>query len=535
MGLRRCSIVRVGLVAAAIAGAAQAAPARGAETRVDARRDTVQLSPLRRRHRRDDAVLQHRPAHPERADGRGRPAQRRDVVVAGSNDYCARDRERLRQRLGGLLPLDRRRRDAGRTASCPGYPADTSAAGTASPAHGTCAAAGDPTQSFDRDGPPVLRLHLLQPRQADRTARCTSRRYDNDGARLCAHRARGPRHPVGRRGLFQDKINLTADQTPAPDLGQRLRRLGAVPGPGGTTTPSSSRARPTTAQTLLEADAGDAGLAGRSQFADLAVGPDGAVYVTYRVRIAHQNPTTDASGSCESTDGGASFGDPAHVATIIALRLRPVQRQRLRRLRRRARSRARRAHLLALLEPLRPWPPTRSGVHVVWNAETADGQAKVFARNSPDGTLVADARATLDSVAGRPPVLPRTSRRAGGTITVVFQDSRSDPAYSPTPAGNTAGGANSGNVVQADRRALDQRRHDLERVSSSASAGSNSDWEVARLGCARRSSATTTTSRPQADAVARLDRHPRPRARPGPARDRRRRRRRRIRRPQTCT
>jgi hypothetical protein len=72
-----------------------------------------------------------------------------NVVVAGANDYCS------------TIVNDEvwtgycRSTNSGRTwtnSLVPGYPDDTSAAGTASPVHGSCAAAGDPTQGFDADG-----------------------------------------------------------------------------------------------------------------------------------------------------------------------------------------------------------------------------------------------------------------------------------------------------------------------------------------------------------------------------------------------
>ena len=72
-----------------------------------------------------------------------------DVIVAGSNDYCAQIVN------GDVWAGYYRSTDGGTTWSdslLPGYPQDASAAGVASPAHGQCAAAGDPTQAFDTQG-----------------------------------------------------------------------------------------------------------------------------------------------------------------------------------------------------------------------------------------------------------------------------------------------------------------------------------------------------------------------------------------------
>src|SRR5437763_4484458 len=65
------------------------------------------------------------------------------VVVAGANDYCTAIH------TGDVWAGYYRSTDGGATwrdSLVPGYPGDTSPAGLASPTHGTCAAAGDPTQ-----------------------------------------------------------------------------------------------------------------------------------------------------------------------------------------------------------------------------------------------------------------------------------------------------------------------------------------------------------------------------------------------------
>src|SRR3989440_9418193 len=71
------------------------------------------------------------------------------VVVAGANDYCAAIVN------GDVWAGFYRSTDGGSSwqdSLVPGYPADTSAGGTASPAHGSCGAAGDPSQAFDNAG-----------------------------------------------------------------------------------------------------------------------------------------------------------------------------------------------------------------------------------------------------------------------------------------------------------------------------------------------------------------------------------------------
>lgn len=72
-----------------------------------------------------------------------------NVIAAGSNDYCL-------QTVGGDVWAGVYRTTNGGTtwsnSLVPGYPGDTSPAGSASPTTGTCNAAGDPTQSFDNSG-----------------------------------------------------------------------------------------------------------------------------------------------------------------------------------------------------------------------------------------------------------------------------------------------------------------------------------------------------------------------------------------------
>ena len=241
MGLRRCSIVRVGLVAAAIAGAAQAAPARGAETRVT--RDATPGSYVRYDggDRRDDAVA----AAPV-GEARTSRAWRWTRATPWSSSPARMTTARRSQNgsgnvWAGLLPLDRRRRDVANSL-VPGYPADASPPAPLAD-QGQLRGGRRPDAGVRRRRPPVLRLHLLQPRQAHE--RLALRRHATTRtAPSYVRTVRVDRGTPSVRGLFQDKINVTADQA----LGQRLRAVGAVSGPGGQQHAASSRARPITAR-----------------------------------------------------------------------------------------------------------------------------------------------------------------------------------------------------------------------------------------------------------------------------------------------
>ena len=99
------------------------------------------------------------------------------VIAAGSNDYCAAIVN------GDVWAGYYRSTDGGSSwqdSLVPGYPADTSAGGTASPAHGSCSAAGDPrppapmaaaivaTLELELAGPIVGAAHVPPPPRSRR-------------------------------------------------------------------------------------------------------------------------------------------------------------------------------------------------------------------------------------------------------------------------------------------------------------------------------------------------------------------------------
>jgi hypothetical protein len=364
------------------------------------------------------------------------------VVVAGANDYCA-------QIVNGEVWTGYYRSTDGgstwRDSLVPGYPADTSAAGVASPVHGTCGAAGDPSQAFDRDGR-LFYAFICFNRAKPVNGGVFVARYTNDGAAYDRTVLVKRGTPSGQflTGLFQDKINLTVDQTNGR-FGSNVyvawsQYDGFAPNNAVLFSRSTDHgltfSRPIRVTPVA---------LGTGSFADLAVGPDGAVYLAFLTYPSSSNPSSDVWLS-KSTDGGASFGPAAHVATIelfdssqfsgngatdcgdgpfacpSGLTF----------------SRFTSAPAVAA---------DASGVHVVWNGKLASGQSKVFVRNSPDGTNWPASATMLDTVAVGHQWTPDIAS-AGGVISVVFYDSRTDPAYAPDlPPGNTASGQNSGDVV----------------------------------------------------------------------------------------
>jgi hypothetical protein len=390
------------------------------------------------------------------------------IMVAGSNDYCAE----IQNGSGNVWAGYYRSSDGGATWSnslVPGYPADESPAGIASPTHGACAAAGDPTQSFDGAG----RLYfgfICFNRAKPTNGSIYVARYDDDGASY-VRTVRVERGTPSVWGLFQDKINVAVDQSVGtPTAGNVYVAWARYPGQsannvilfsrstdGGSTFSSPAR--------LTE------GLA-EEQFADIGVGPDGAVYVTYR-EIAHQGPTQNRIRIVRSTDGGQSFSSPSTVASIDPFDSTdfgpdtcgdgPFA--------------CPSALTYARFSSLSAVAPDADGVHVVWSARDGDGQAKIFARNSPNGLSWPAPAAQLDGVAAGHQFFPDIAS-SGGVLSVVLQDSRTDPAYSPAlPPGNTADGVNSGDVVHAlVARSTDGGASWSE--SQVSGAGSNPNWEV---------------------------------------------------------
>src|SRR6266702_2897575 len=134
------------------------------------------------------------------------------VVVAGSNDYCAAIVN------GDVWAGYYRSTDGGSSwqdSLVPGYPADTSAGGTASPAHGSCSAAGDPSQAFDNAGR-LFYSYICFNRGKPVNGGVYVTRYTDDGGtydRTVLVKKGAPSALFNASGLFQDKDNIEVDQT----------------------------------------------------------------------------------------------------------------------------------------------------------------------------------------------------------------------------------------------------------------------------------------------------------------------------------
>ena len=387
-----------------------------------------------------------------------------NVITAGSNDYC------LQTTGGDVWAGYYRSLDGGSTWSnslVPGYPGDTSPAGLASPSSGICNAAGDPTQSFDNDGR-LFYGFICFNRAKPSNGNFYVATYENNGANYTRTTAVAQGTP-SVWGIFNDKVNLVVDQTSGPRSGTIY--VGWVKYPGQAANNVLQIARSTDHGVSFSKPVRVSQGLGEEQFADLAVGPDGSLYVTWRV-FAHQKSTSVDIWTAKSTDGGLTFSNPVRIATSISAfdgeafgpgtcGDGPF------------------TCASGLTYPrfatMSAVAADASGVHVVWNERLSSGQSKVFVRNSPDGLTWPTAAIQLDSAAGHQWFPDIAS--ADGTITAVFYDSRTDPAYSPDrPSGNTAAGANSGNVVNiVAAHSSDGGVNWTEATATSV--GSNLNWE----------------------------------------------------------
>jgi hypothetical protein len=396
-----------------------------------------------------------------------------NIVVAGANDYCAASVN------GEVWTGYYRSTNAGQTwalSLLPGYPNDSSPAGLASPLHGKCAAAGDPTQSFDTSG----RLYygfICFNRSGPVNGGVYVARYLNHGATYDRTVLVKDGTPSGLflTGLFQDKINLTVDQTSVPSTSGNVyvawsQYDGFAPNNAvlfsRSTDHGLSFSRPVKV-TPKEP--------GTGSFADLAVGPNGAVYLTYLTYPSSSRPTWDI-WLLKSTNGGVSWTAPAHVDTIQSFDSDqfsgngfvdcgdgPFA--------------CPSGFTYSRFFSSSAVAADATGVHVVYAAEKVDGQAKIFIRNSPNGVSWPTAPTTIDAVSRGHQWFPDIAS-AGGILTVIFNDSREDGAYSPDrPPGNTADGVNSGDVVNAFiARSSDGGTSWTETKVSSH--GSNYGWET---------------------------------------------------------
>jgi hypothetical protein len=385
-----------------------------------------------------------------------------NLVVAGWNDYCS-------DWMGLGISTD-----GGRTwfnSLVPGYPADTSAEGMASPEYIRTNNASDPVAAFDRTGRSfyvgfvayngnagpktnsdmaIARYAVVDP--------ATNHGYPLDYLGT-VRVGEGP--PAANfKGRFNDKDMVEVDRTAGRFDGNVYACWTKFPSAGSTTIMfSRSIDRGATFSKPI-------GISGRNsgQGCDIAIEHDGDVYVSWRDIDTNSSNSSFGISAARSSDGGTTFAKIVNVATFTGYNpfdgardcgdgLDACQ--------------SGFVFSRVPLEPRLTADPTGRlpGVFSVFQA--ADPSTIVAAQGSYSSAgagvvgqgAVYVSRSTNDGATWSAPV--RVSRSAvghqffpdadalNGTLAVAWQDSRTDPAYSvQRPIGNTATATSSGtNIV----------------------------------------------------------------------------------------
>jgi hypothetical protein len=237
-------------------------------------------------------------------------------MSAGANDYCPSDTS------GDVWAGFYYSSDGGASwtnSLLPGYPADTSADGQASPLHGLVGAAGDPVQAWDNTGH-LYYAGIAFNRAKPATGSIWIARYgwplvattpDYEFTTLVS---RGTPSPIFL-GHFEDKVQLEVDKGAAsPNSGSIYlcwtRYTGNGPNNFVEFARSTDGGQTFTIKKISEGVHG-------SQFCDIAVTKNGTVFVAWRQ--FEFNPEigqrqNDAVAWVKSTNGGQSFTKPS-IAT----------------------------------------------------------------------------------------------------------------------------------------------------------------------------------------------------------------------------
>ena len=460
----------------------------GAYRAVDGSQDATQLACGGSRQSQAEAAVAIDPSNP-------------DVVAVGAMDGCLMRRHAIPaaqpQHWAGLY----RSQDGGQTWSAallPGYPGDLSDPGLQTQTG--CQIQADSTLAFDADG----RLFygglclVWQGDTAPIDFHIAVATFEDHGARL-VHTARADgadRLPLSPDDLAtaSDKPNLAVDQSTSPHRGNLYVAYSSCPrvvperGPESIAPCVGSESVLRVARSVDHGQSFDEPVTiasaafRRPHFADVTVGPDGNVHVVFRTN-ADDNGVRSVYLST-SQDGGRTFSEPSKVADFTgwstgtyAGKLGPTD------------STLNGAHNGGLPcgdgpfacpsgFTLPPLPITAAvvsddrGVHVVWGGASPDGRGRIFSRHSPDGRHWPEAPSLVDDHPVGHQWLPDIVSD-GKVLSIVYFDSRHDPAYAPDlPPGNTAERTSSGPAVDTFVAQSHNRGRSWEgrRVSSVSTA-----------------------------------------------------------------
>jgi hypothetical protein len=249
------------------------------------------------------------------------------VMVAGSNDYCQ-------------VPLTGDAwmgfyvsTNGGKTwvdSLNPGYPSDTSTEGQASPIFGRAAASGDPIQDWDNDNNLFyggISFNRTDPNESGLVT-------PTNGDVIVSTWRYDPGKPLGMdyirtvivgkgtpsaffQGRFNDKPSLRVDDwTSSPHEGNVYVAWTLFPA-FGTGQDQVLFSRSTDGGKTFSKPIVVSKSVPNAQGADIAVAPDGTVYVVWRQFARPAAGLVDAMVFVKSTDGGKTFTDPQTIATIV--------------------------------------------------------------------------------------------------------------------------------------------------------------------------------------------------------------------------
>ena len=325
----------------------------------------------------------------------------------------------------------------------PGYPGDTSAAGLASPIRGN-AAASDPWLGFDNFNNLFFAFIAFQrtppgkPLNTTANALAVAKYSVNPltGSVTYTKTVVVERGTVGL-GQQEDKEALAVDDSASsPFNGNVYVCWARFTGNQNHLTVAYSRDHGETWATSRFV--GRQNDVNNMQGCNLAVEPDGDVYVGYRTfdnNPAVSNPNDSAIFVARSADGGATFSTPVQVALFRDYRQNAT----------------------------RTPPAFRTFSDV---SMAADGNGVYIAwqgRNGANGSDVFISRSTTNGISWEPPVIPNdvgtghqlmpALAAAGGALSVIWYDSRSEPAFTPT--GPVSGQCPPGATTQAACTGMD--------------------------------------------------------------------------------
>ncbi len=382
-------------------------------------------------------------------------------VVAAANDYCtvpsfADAWQGIYTSNGGAAFVD---------SLLPGYPGDTSAAGQASPLFGPATAASDPILDWDNGG----RL-FLGGVSFNRTATIGSGGKTQTNGHMYV--STWMRDRSSALGVAYQRTVIVGAGTPSVDLLGRVNDKPSLKVDAWATSPNQGNVYaswtlfPGAGQNqVLFARSTDHGVTfskpiilsmsvPNAQGSTIAVAPDGAVFVAWRQFASRAAGVDDAIVFVRSTNGGATFSNPATIRDIIGYDRSDVLA---------SGGSARDCGSVAFLclsgftfhrtdtLPMAT-ADAHGNVYVAWEQVTPvpdngdtyhpDGQSQVVVSRSGDGGASWSDPVKVDAQPVGHQWWPKLAYdKATDTVLVAYYDSREDPSYSPfRPPGNTATG-----------------------------------------------------------------------------------------------